>query len=177
MRPSKKYISFWIGVIAIFLVATGVVWGKEETVQELVSQGNTFYLKGDFKNALEAYHKALVDDLDDLAKAKIHYNLGNTRYRLGELENALKEFREALRLNPKDNDAKFNFELTLRALEGERGILKETPSEVNVPQGDPLGEEIRLILQQLEQKEFGHPKGPPTPPSPQENVKKYKKDW
>ena len=114
----------------------------------------------------------------DPSKAKIHFNLGNTHYRLHEFEKALKEYREALRLNPDDKEAKFNFEVALQALQGKEGALK-SPVDVQGGSEEKLQEQVTLILQQIQQSEFGrNPKGPPPPIPPQpEKSKEYKKDW
>ena len=166
--------------LIIFLLSVVVhASGVEKTVQELVAQGNALYLKGDFQDAIKVYREAFLHHLEDPDKAKLHYNLGNSHYRLGELEKALKEYQEALRLNPDDNDAKFNLEVVMRALQGKRGVLKGGPSEIEKgAEQQALSEEIKLLLQRLEQSDFSRdPKGIPQPPSGEEKPKEYKKDW
>ena len=176
---NNRWPKFWtLGITLFLFFFIGYASADEKNVPELVSQGNDLYLKGEFRKAMEVYREALLREVKDLTKAKIHYNLGNSHYRLGELEKALKEYQEALRLNPSDSDSKFNLEVVLRALQGGKGILKEKPSEVQRgPQQDPLDKEVRLILQQLEKEEVRDPKGPPVPPSGEEKPKTYKKDW
>ena len=176
---NNRWPTVWIVGIAIFLLCfMGYASADEKSVPELVSQGNDLYLKGEFRKAIEVYQEVLLREVKDITKAKVHYNLGNAHYRLGELEKALKEYQEALRLNPSDNDSKFNLEVVLRALQGGRGVLKEKPSEVQRgPQQESLDEEVKLILQQLEKEEVRDPKGTPVPPSGEEKPKTYKKDW
>lgn len=164
----------------VFLLSGAMhLFGDEKTAQELVSQGNALYLKGEFEKAIQLYRDALLHKVEDLTKAKIHYNLGNTYYRSGELEKALKEYREALRLNPTDKDAKFNLEVVLRALEGRQGVLRGGPSEIEKgSEKEALDEEVRLLLQRLEQADFSRdPKGIPQGPSGEEKPKETKKDW
>ena len=178
MRNSR-WPRFWtLGITVFLFFFIGYAKADEQSVPELVSQGNDFYLKGEFRKAIEVYQEALLPEMKDLTKAKIHYNLGNSHYRLGELEKALKEYQEALRLNPGDSDSKFNLEVVLRALQGGKGVLKEKPSEVQRgPQQESLDKEVRFILQQLEREEVRDPKGLPVPPSGEEKPKIYKKDW
>ena len=164
-------------VVFLFIMGT-TVFGEEKTSQELVSQGNALYLKGDFKEALDVYQQALLLQPEDITKSKIHYNLGNTYYRLGELKEAFREYQEALRLDPNDKEAKFNLEVVLRALEGQKGVLQGGPSEVQGgPKQDSLDEEVRLILQKIDEQESRDTKGIPTPPSDEKKPKEYKKDW
>lgn len=48
------------------------------------------------------------------------YNRGNALYRGGDLQGALAAYREALRADPGNQDARYNYELTLRRLQLER---------------------------------------------------------
>lgn len=62
----------------------------------------------------------------DKLKNELHYNLGNTLYGLAEKSQdqqgqvgygqALENFKQAIEANPKDMDAKYNYELTLLRL-------------------------------------------------------------
>ena len=176
---NKSWFKFCAGGLSLlFFFLAGRVSAEEKIVRDLVTEGNAFYLKGEFRKAMEAYQEALLQEMEDVTKAKIHYNLGNSHYRLGEFEKALKEYQESLRLNPDDTDAKFNLEMALRALQGERGLLKEGPSEIQGgSKQEALDEEVRLILQRLEQTESRDPKGLPVPPSDEKKTKEYKKDW
>ncbi len=160
-----------LGCLLFLFLVTTPVFGDEKMLEELVSQGNAFYLKGEFQKAIAAYRDAFLHEMEDSTRAKIHYNLGNTHYRLGELEKSLKEYQEALRLDPGDKDAKHNLEVVLQALQG--------PSQVEGgAQEEALDEEMKLLLQQLEQAEWGRdPKGIPQPPSGEKPPKEYKKDW
>ena len=54
---------------------------------------------------------------DDELLAKTAYNTGNALFEASEFEDALESYKQALRLNPDDEDAKRNLELTLRQLQ------------------------------------------------------------
>ncbi|MBI4437286.1 MAG: tetratricopeptide repeat protein [Candidatus Omnitrophica bacterium] len=179
MRANRFNLLWAGGMVGVSLFFSSFSFAeKGPSLEELVSQGNAFYTQNDFRKALEIYQEALLQ-AEDLSKAKVHYNLGNTYYHLGQLENALREFKEALRLNPNDENSKYNLEVVLRALEGKRFVLRDLPADVTAnSKQDTLDEEIRLILQSLEEAEFRDPKGLPTPPPPPgEKTKPYKKDW
>ncbi len=51
-------------------------------------------------------------DIDDTQRADVAYNLGNVRFDGGNLQGALESYRDAMRLNPDDQDAKFNYAYT-----------------------------------------------------------------
>jgi len=173
--PLKK--SFMIFLI-ISLSFSSPLWGQDEKAYDLVEKGNQFYLDGKFEEALEAYQAGLEGEMDAPAtQAKIYYNIGNTYYRMEQYVDAVTAYQEALRLQPDDLDTKFNLEMALRALEGKLGVLKGVTEVAQPLPQDPLDQEIQMILQQLEQKEFRNPSGVPQPPQPRDHSTPYKKDW
>lgn len=93
------------------------------------------YLKQERNEKAIANLKKATDGLEGLALGKfkknklqneLHYNLGNALYNMGEksqdqqdqasYEAALGCFKQAIAANPKDKDAKYNYELTLLRL-------------------------------------------------------------
>lgn len=89
--------------------------------------GLAAYQARDFEKATQEFTAAMAArDLDLQGRAS--YNLGNSLYRSGEAvsepagkisswEQAVKQFETAVRLNPKDPDAKFNLDLVKKRLE------------------------------------------------------------
>ena len=71
--------------------------------------GNTQYKKKKFEEAMKDYEKSLsIDDI--LTQSKSYYNMGNTLYRMGKLPESILAYTQALKLNPDDEDAKYNLE-------------------------------------------------------------------
>lgn len=68
-------------------------------------QGNMFFLKEDYVNALENYRKALRKTPDIPV---LYYNLGITYIKLGDVRGAKACFRRALRINPGYDTARKN---------------------------------------------------------------------
>jgi len=89
--------------------------------------GAAAYQAEQFDEAAREFNEALsATDLQIQQRA--YYNLGNTLYQLGEgnpdptkkteaWENSVKGFESALKLNPQDADAKFNYEFVKKKLE------------------------------------------------------------
>lgn len=50
--------------------------------------------------------------LDDIQRGEVAYNLGNVLFDGGRLKEALESYRNAMRFNPDDQDAKFNYAYT-----------------------------------------------------------------
>lgn len=71
---------------------------------------NTMYQKKKYEEAVKLYNKVAKSADDPLFQSKVYYNLANTLYRLNKLQEAIPAYTEALKLNPDDEDAKYNLE-------------------------------------------------------------------
>jgi tetratricopeptide (TPR) repeat protein len=72
--------------------------------------GDALYKKRKYEEALQAYDKALRKSDDVKLQAQAYYNRGNTLFRLNKWPESILEYQQALKLNPNDNDAKYNLE-------------------------------------------------------------------
>jgi Ca-activated chloride channel family protein len=133
-----------------------------EAQQELPESPKIFFNIGDVYYRQEGYDKAaslfgkVIQSADRGLQARSFYNLGNTRFREGKFEDALKAYRSAIDLAPGDQDAKFNYELTLQRLEDQK---KPPPPEKKEEEKEE------------EQEQKPHPQPSPSPaqsPPPQE---------
>ena len=71
--------------------------------------GDVLYKKNNYEKSLEAYQKSLDTD-DPMMQSQAYYNLGNALYRSQKLPESILAYEQALKLNPDDEDAKFNLE-------------------------------------------------------------------
>lgn len=111
--------------------------------------GNAFYAKGDFGKAGEHFKKAL----DLSAKKELHtqaeYNLANSLYRHGAMleeeqpneavkkyETALQHYKNAIEANPKDSDAKYNYEFVKKQLDELKEKLQNQQKQDQNQQND-----------------------------------------
>jgi tetratricopeptide (TPR) repeat protein len=89
---------------------------------------NSFEAKYDLASALyrtERYDKAektlqaIVNDSTrtELERGEVAYNLGNTQFAQQKYKEALSSYRHAMRCNPADEDAKFNYAFTKRLIQ------------------------------------------------------------
>jgi Ca-activated chloride channel family protein len=97
----------------------------EEKLQ--FDSGAAAYKLKDYTRALESFSQALLSR-DSGLQSKGHYNLGNTLYQRGETEksddkklsdwtNALDHYQQTLKLDPRDKDAKDNYEYVKKKIE------------------------------------------------------------
>ena len=92
---------------------------------------NAFAQQQKYEEAIKNYERALSKDTSPKTKAYAYYNMGNCLYRMGELaesnnaipaainhlKKSVKAFNQAIRFDPDDLDAKFNYELAKKKLE------------------------------------------------------------
>ena len=100
-----------------------------ESYQEALRHDpSSFEAKYDLASALyraERYEKAeqtllsIVNDerRSEEERGEVSYNLGNTQFAQKKYKEALSSYRRAMRCNPNDEDAKFNYALTKRLLQ------------------------------------------------------------
>lgn len=113
--------------------------------------GTAQYQRGDYGKAAESLQRAVASSSPPL-QGRASYNLGNTHYRLGHTaepaapnqavvlyQNALEDYRFAMRQDPKDLDAKYNYELVehrlhaLKTQQAQQPPAKEEPQQANQP--------------------------------------------
>jgi tetratricopeptide (TPR) repeat protein len=98
--------------------------------------GNVYYKEEAFKNSLDLYKKATKSRKPFDLQAKAFYNLGNALFRLNDTAKAAEFYKQALRLNPKDEDAKYNLEL-LTKKENQQEQQQQKKESEKEPQKDP----------------------------------------
>lgn len=79
-------------------------------------QADSAYKQKDYSAAASLYGQALngskENTLSEEQKSTLYYNLGNCHYRLKDYAHAVLAYQRALRLDPANDDAAFNLELT-----------------------------------------------------------------
>jgi tetratricopeptide (TPR) repeat protein len=93
-----------------------------------VNQGNAWFRRFDYDQALAHYHEAL-DTVDLFIASRVKYNIGVVKYQqalramqtfqdaLGQTREAIDFFRDSLELDPKLHDARYNLELAYELLQ------------------------------------------------------------
>lgn len=76
--------------------------------ESLVEQGNHYYQKQQYDNAIQSYSKVLAGGYES---AGLYYNLGNAYFRKGNLGLAILNYERALKLSPGDEDIQHNLAL------------------------------------------------------------------
>ena len=82
--------------------------------------GVALYGQGRYEDAVQDFDRAggLLESASDRARA--YFNRGNASFALGNLHDALEAYRMALRFDPADEDARYNYALVRQRLESEQ---------------------------------------------------------
>ena len=126
----------------------GNIDGSIESYQEaLKHDANSFEAKYDLASALyrakrfdkaETTLKAIVNDTTrtELERGDVAYNLGNTQFAQQKYKEALSSYRMAMRCNPNDEDAKYNYAFTKRLLQQQEQQQQQQNQEQNQDKQD-----------------------------------------
>lgn len=116
-------------VIAVALIIPGA--GRADD-REMFEQANQLYESGDFDGAIRAYEVVVKNGV---VSSDLFYNLANAYYKSGDLGRAVLNYERALRISPRDDDARSNLLLIQSMLRdkhfwGESGVVKRVVSWV-----------------------------------------------
>ncbi len=87
---------------------------KPDSPEIAYNLGNTYYKEGAYAESLKSYKKAAGNGQNAGWLSKAFYNLGNSLVRAKQDDKAKEFYKQALRLDPNDQDAKYNLELLMK---------------------------------------------------------------
>ena len=82
----------------------------------MLNLANASYLSKDTANAF-TYYQSVTQSPKDLIRSKAHQQLGIMANRQGRAEEALNYFKQAIKAEPTNDDARYNYELLKKKLE------------------------------------------------------------
>jgi tetratricopeptide (TPR) repeat protein len=90
---------------------------KESSFGSNYNFGNALYKSNEIESCIDHYKAACSDKNTKSERAMAYHNLGNA-YVMGEkYQEAVDAYKESLRLNPKDNDTRFNYTYAKKMLQ------------------------------------------------------------
>lgn len=116
--------------------------------------GTGFYQKGQYDQAIKAWQSTL-DSKKQPAPSQTWYNIGNAYYQKQEWQNALKAYKQSLLADPKNQNARYNYELVKRQLQQNQQQQQQNQQQQQQKpqQQDRKKQEAEKILQALDEKE------------------------
>jgi len=89
---------------------------EQGLLQGKFNLGNALYKQGKFDEAVKEYDNVLEKTGTKDLKAESHFNVGNSLMKQQKYQEAAQSYIESLKLDPNDQDAKYNLSYALRML-------------------------------------------------------------
>lgn len=115
-----------------------------------INQGLALEKKGDHKGAKPMLERALMSN-DAATRSKAHYLIGNGAFDDKDYQGAIEEFKKALRELPRNQDAKYNLELSQKMLKEQQEQQKK--DQKNDKKDDKQKQEQKDKKDQKDQKQ------------------------
>lgn len=90
------------------LLSTGLLAAGERDLDKAWNEANTAYINADYAAAVEGYERLLAEGYESDA---LYLNLGNAYFKRGMNGKAILNYHRALRLDPGDEDARYNLSI------------------------------------------------------------------
>jgi Ca-activated chloride channel homolog len=78
--------------------------------------GDAYYKQERYDEAIQTFQSAFVNSRSDEEKAKIFHNIGNSLLKSQKIKESIGAYKEALKLNPNDQETKYNLSYALEML-------------------------------------------------------------
>lgn len=93
--------------------------------------GNATYRQENFEEASSAFQRAIANQTDKTALSKAFYNYGNSLLLNQQIPESVEAYKNALRLNPKDDDARYNLAFAMHMLQQQEQQQKQQGGDQN----------------------------------------------
>ncbi len=87
-----------------------------ESFEAKFNLGDAYYKQERFDEAIQTFQSAFVNARSDEEKAKIYHNIGNSLLKAQKIKESVGAYKEALKLNPNDQETKYNLSYALNML-------------------------------------------------------------
>ena len=84
--------------------------------ESLFNLGDAYYKQQRYDEALKLFQSALSKSETEDQKAKIYHNVGNSLLKSQKIKESIGAYKEALKLNPNDQETKYNLSYALNML-------------------------------------------------------------
>lgn len=103
----RKFLLF------LFLIQHCLVFSANP--EQVFDAADKSYIQGDYKTAVLKYEQILSDN--KVCNTELYFNLGNAYFKLTDYPNAILNYERALKLDPNDEDIRFNISLANSRIE------------------------------------------------------------
>lgn len=87
--------------------------------------GNALYRQNKYEEATQQYLNAATTSNDQQRQARAMYNMGNSFLKAQKYQESIEAYKKALRINPDDEDARYNLSYALQKLKQQQQQQKQ----------------------------------------------------
>jgi len=87
-----------------------------DNFQAKFNLGDAYFKQKRYDEALKSYQSALPLARSNNEKAQVYYNVGNSLLKAQKIKESIEEYKKSLKLNPNDQEAKYNLSYALEML-------------------------------------------------------------
>jgi Ca-activated chloride channel family protein len=98
-------------------------------VRNRYNRGCASFQNANYEGASAAFRSALKRTDDKQISFSSAYNLGNSLFKQGDFQGAAQAFKQAIKINPGDEDSKYNYGLALKTIEENQKKEEEKQQE------------------------------------------------
>lgn len=96
-------------------------------IDEEIAQSK--YRQRDFNGAIQYYKKKLSTVTSNAERARIKRNIGNALFEKGKYKDAINAYKESIKLNPKDEETRYNLSQAIRQQQNKQNQPKNKPKQ------------------------------------------------
>ena len=126
---------------------------SKELPQGTFNLGDALYKQGRYNEAAEQYAIALTNNNNQSTKGQTYHNLGNAFLKGKKLPESIAAYQNALKLNPKDMDTKYNLEYAKALLKQEQQQQKNNQKNNDKQKQDKQQDQSKQDQKQQNQQQ------------------------
>jgi len=96
--------------------------------------GDAYYKQQRYDEAMKQYGASLTKTKDKEQMAKVYHNIGNTYLKQQKYKESIESYKNSLKLNPKDEDTKYNLSYALSMLNNKQNQNDKNNKDKNKDQ-------------------------------------------
>jgi len=93
--------------------------------------GNSYYKQENYEESIKNYQELLRKTDDKELKSKLYHNIGNSYLKSNKIEQSIEAYKNALKLNPNDQDTKYNLSYALSLLKNNQQQNQKNQNQQN----------------------------------------------
>ncbi|MCH9029718.1 MAG: tetratricopeptide repeat protein [Bacteroidetes bacterium] len=90
-----------------------------DNFQAKFNLGDAYFKQKRYDEAVKSYQSALPLARSNNEKAQVYYNVGNSLLKAQKIKESIEEYKKSLKLNPNDQEAKYNLSYALEMLKNQ----------------------------------------------------------